>query len=479
MENTKADMPETSDVTLQSSGKYRIKQVIGKGAMGVVYRGFDPNIERVVAIKRIQKSKFQDQDWHSIAQRFRREAQAAGRLHHPNIVTVHDYGEEDGDPYIVMEFVEGVNLGGYLQQKRSLSVDETLSIMGKLLNALAYSHSKGVIHRDIKPGNVFIMDNGEVKLSDFGIAKLEQSDLTQPGLVLGTPSYMSPEQIKGKEIDVRSDLFSAGVVFYEMLTGKRPFEGDQIYAVMNNVLTLSPTDPCQLNPEIPSNLKSVIRKALEKNPDNRFQTADEFARALKDCGRDADTVALPAPSLSARRRMLMAVLACLAVAAIAGAGVWMGRQFVRPSPLKSQPSGPGSGIVSGGVPMPSGAHPRQVEPVKKAASVPAAAPPGPASVARPGGPPSAKTSSPTPARPAPGAPTEPRVSILTTPAGASVYINGKSYGITPVTIALRPDHYRLVLRKEGYQEIRDDLVIEPNSGTFEYNVGLERMRGFD
>jgi serine/threonine-protein kinase len=468
MENTKADMPEQSDVTLQSSGKYRIKQIIGKGAMGVVYRGFDPNIERVVAIKRIQKSKFQDQDWNGIAQRFRREAQAAGRLHHPNIVTVHDYGEEDGDPYIVMEFVEGVNLGGYLQQKRSLSVDETLSIMGKLLNALAYSHSKGVIHRDIKPGNVFIMDNGDVKLSDFGIAKLEQSDLTQPGLVLGTPSYMSPEQIKGKEIDVRSDLFSAGVVFYEMLTGKRPFEGDQIYAVMNNVLTLSPTDPCQLNPEIPSNLKGVIRKALEKNPDNRFQSADEFARALKDCARDADTVALPVPSLSARRGILMIVLACLAVAAIAGAGVWMGRQFVRPSPSKSQSAG--SGIVSGGAAMPTGAHPRQVEPVKKTAIVPEATPTGP---------PSAKPSRPPAAQPAAGAPTEPRVSILTTPTGAMVYLNGKSYGITPVTITLRPDHYQLVLKKEGYRDIRDDIVIEPNSGTFEYNVGLENMRGFD
>jgi serine/threonine-protein kinase len=471
MENTEVDTPESNAPTLQSTGKYRIKQVIGQGAMGVVYRGFDPNIERVVAIKRIRRSKFQEQDWTSIAQRFRREAQAAGRLHHPNIVTVHDYGEEDGDPYIVMEFVEGVNLGGYLKQKKSLSVGEAVTIMSKLLDALAYSHLKGVIHRDIKPGNVFILENGDVKLSDFGIAKLEQSDLTQPGLVLGTPSYMSPEQIKGKEIDARSDLFSAGVVFYEMLMGKRPFEGDQIYAVMNNVLTLTPENPCQLNADISPSLKAVMLKALEKNPDERFQTAGDFATALQDCPLETVTEALPAPAKPVMRRTLIAAMVSLAVTAVAGAGVWMGHQFVgRQHPVATQPAGPASGAGSKGVPAPP--------PVKKVAAVPETRPTGPAQASAPVDTTPVKTA-PRMVKPSTGTAAETRVSVLTTPMGASVYINGKSYGVTPMTVSLPPAHYRILLRKEGYREIKDDIVVEANSGTLEYSIGLEQMRGFE
>ncbi len=315
-EPTKGEHPE-------STGKYRINQILGQGAMGVVYQGFDPHIERVVAIKVIKKDQVGEEDWQSLQERFKREAVAAGRLQHPNIVTVHDYGEDDGTPFLVMEYVEGLNLAQYMKKKGGLSIDEAVSIMKKLLSALEYSHSKGIVHRDIKPGNIFILETGEVKLSDFGIAKMEMSDLTRPGMVLGTPAYMSPEQIQGERVDARSDLFSAGVIFYEMATGKRPFRGSKLVTIIHNILNNKYEDPCSLNTELPEKYRDTIKKAMSREPGDRYQSAGEFASALQEAVEKSPTVAIPTVSArKGQKRFLPLAILVLLLAGAAGAGVW-------------------------------------------------------------------------------------------------------------------------------------------------------------
>ena len=206
-------------------GKYEIRRELGKGAMGVVYEGFDPSIERVVALKTIRADQLGGEDAPEILARFRREAQAAGRLKHPHIVAVYEYGEDAGTTFIAMEFVEGRSLKEFFSQHARFTVPQLARIMSELLDALDYSHRRGVVHRDIKPANIMILPDGTVKVADFGIARIESSNLTQTGMILGTPSHMSPEQFMGQTVDGRSDLFSAGVILYELLTGEKPFSG--------------------------------------------------------------------------------------------------------------------------------------------------------------------------------------------------------------------------------------------------------------
>ena len=203
-------------------GKYELRREIGRGAMGVVYEGYDPMIKRVVALKTIRSDQLDGEESATVIARFRREAQAAGRLSHPNIVPIYDFGEDGGVWFIAMEFVKGRELKEYFEANERFSVPDIVRIMSQMLDALDYSHRQGVIHRDIKPANVFLLDDGSVKVADFGIAHIDSSSLTQVGTVLGTPSYMSPEQIMGLPVDGRSDLFSAGVILYQFLTGERP-----------------------------------------------------------------------------------------------------------------------------------------------------------------------------------------------------------------------------------------------------------------
>ena len=202
-------------------GKYEIRGELGRGAMGVVYEGYDPLIERVVALKTIRADQLVGENAREIVARFRREAQAAGRLSHPNIVSIYDFGEDAGVWYIAMEFIKGRELKEYFEAQQRFSTADSVRIMTQILSALGYSHKLGVIHRDIKPANIILLPDGSVKVADFGIAHIESSELTQVGAVLGTPSYMSPEQIQGLPIDGRSDLFSVGVILYQFLTGER------------------------------------------------------------------------------------------------------------------------------------------------------------------------------------------------------------------------------------------------------------------
>jgi serine/threonine-protein kinase len=269
-------------------GKYEIRGELGQGAMGIVYDGFDPMIGRRVALKTVRRDQLDRAEVEEILARFRREAQAAGRLNHPNIVQIYEYGEEPGPAgeagggtaFIAMEFVEGRELKDYFDADERFPMAEIVRIMGQLLEALDYSHKNGVVHRDIKPANIILLEDGTVKVADFGIARVESSNLTQAGSVLGTPSYMSPEQFMGQTVDGRSDLFSAGVILYQFLTGEKPFTG-ALTTIMHKVLKEEPPAPSALNVQVPRPFDALIRKALAKRPDERFQNGREFAIALK------------------------------------------------------------------------------------------------------------------------------------------------------------------------------------------------------
>ncbi|CDG85990.1 serine/threonine-protein kinase [Janthinobacterium agaricidamnosum] len=285
----------------ENIGKYRLESVLGKGAMGVVYRAFDPLIERTVALKTIRKDAAEDVQHQEMIDRFRKEAQAAGRLMHPNIVAIHEYGEDDEVAFIAMEFIEGTPLSALLGEQPA-AMASTLGWMRDLLDALAYSHEQGVVHRDIKPANLLVTRDGRIKISDFGIARIESSTLTQTGAMLGTPSYMSPEQFRCEAVDGRSDLFSAGIVLYQLLTGKRPFSGSAS-TVMQQILNHTPPQPSMFNAALPAGFDSIVMRALAKQPAERFSSARAFLQALlatqqgqaiADADSDATILATPA-----------------------------------------------------------------------------------------------------------------------------------------------------------------------------------------
>lgn len=276
-------------------GKYRIDGVLGKGAMGVVYQAFDPGIERVVALKTIRKELFSESEQLELIRRFKNEAQAAGRLTHPNIVTVYDYGEDAESAYIAMEFVEGTGLDTLLVPDRPTAVARVLAWMGDLLAGLDYAHARGVVHRDVKPANLLITASAQVKISDFGIARIESSTLTQAGSMIGTPSYMSPEQFRGDVVDGRSDVFSAGIVLYQLLTGARPFAGSASI-VMQQILNVDPPPPSALLPALGTRFDAVVARALAKLPQERHASARAFHEALMAAadqhGADPDATTL-------------------------------------------------------------------------------------------------------------------------------------------------------------------------------------------
>jgi serine/threonine-protein kinase len=285
----------------QTLGKYQVTGVLGKGAMGIVYRGWDPDIQRSVALKTIRHGS--DAGAAAAAQaaaRFRVEAQAAGRLLHPGIIGIHDFGTDRDVAYIAMEFVEGHTLARYLAQGAGFSDADIGSIAGQLLDALAHAHDHGVWHRDIKPSNVILTHGGHVKVADFGVARIDASDLTATGAVIGTPMYMAPEQFMGQAIDHRADLYSVGVVLYQLVAGRLPFEGPM--ATMLEQVTRQPhVPPSSFAPTFPGDLfDEVVARALAKRPEQRFPDAAQFRREL--------SAALGAPLAEAvSRRGVMAL----------------------------------------------------------------------------------------------------------------------------------------------------------------------------
>jgi len=265
---------------IKKIGKYAIESEIGRGAMGEVYKGLDEVINRHVAIKAFYR-RGDDSVGNELAARFRQEAQAAGRLNHPGIVSVYEYGEDGDLAFIAMELVEGHTLAELIKQQIHLSFEEVSNLAIKMLEALQYAHSKGVVHRDIKPSNIMRTDSGDVKITDFGIARIESSELTQTGTVIGTPGYMSPEQLMGRRVDHRSDIFSCGVLLYELLTGESAFSATNPTTTMYKVVHTELPPASKICPTVPASFDPVLAKALTKNPEDRFASAQEFAQAIK------------------------------------------------------------------------------------------------------------------------------------------------------------------------------------------------------
>ncbi len=269
---------------IEKLGRYNIIRLLGKGAMGVVYEGRDPNLDRAVAIKTIRVQSLSPEAAIEYEGRFRTEARSAARLHHPNIVSVFDSGQDGDIAYLVMEFIEGEDLKQHLESGARFSVRSSIVMVHELLMALDHAHRQNVVHRDIKPANMLMEVTGRIKLTDFGVARIQEPDetnLTQVGGSVGTPKYMSPEQAKGLRGDSRSDLFSAAVVLYELLTGRLPFTGENQFIVIHQIVGHAAAAPSSLNPEVPVAMDEVIARAMAKDPNERYATAREFGLALR------------------------------------------------------------------------------------------------------------------------------------------------------------------------------------------------------
>src|SRR5580658_1065405 len=310
------------------SGRYELTHLIARGGMAQVYRAMDRQLERPVALKVLFPELSIDR---TFVERFRREAQAAANLSHPNIVPVFDWGEDDGSYFIVMEYVEGRPLSAVLRDPQRLPPRQIATIAAGVAAALAFAHRHGVVHRDVKPGNVLITPDGDVKVTDFGIARAMNTEesLTQTGAVMGTAAYFSPEQAEGKGVDSRSDIYSLGVVLYEMAVGRPPFTGDSPVAVASKHVRDQPVLPREANPTVPPALEAVIMKAMAKNPDDRYASAEELRADLLRFA-DGRPVEAAYPGLTS--------VMTGAVAATTAVPVTTGRTMAIPGGLPPSPS---------------------------------------------------------------------------------------------------------------------------------------------
>ncbi len=367
-------------------GRYEVIRELGKGAMGVVYEGRDPNIGRRVAIKTARREVVEASGMaDEMMERFLREAKAAGALNHPNIITIYDAAEEDGMAYIAMEYLEGGDLADIVDSRKRLGMEEIVEIGANICEALHVAHENGVVHRDIKPANILMPTDKPLKVADFGIAHVSDSNLTQDGALIGTPHYMSPEQFMGQKLDGRSDLFSVGNILYELTTGEKPFGGEALSTVMHRVIKIDPVPPTELNFAIPDALAGVIMKAQSKRPANRYKSGNEMAAALReslkehpnpailDPGANAalsSTMAAPAPAAPVQATMINQPVSEDFKATIAGA---------RPATQETTiaEAGPGA-TVPGGAPAPgatvAGPPPAEVATGEVGATMPGSAP---------------------------------------------------------------------------------------------------------
>ena len=259
-------------------GRYEILDKLGEGAMGVVYRARDNALGRIVALKMLSAELGAEEELH---QRFQREAEAIGRLSHPSIVTVYDLGEVDGQLYMAMELLDGDDLRALIDKQVEVPLVDRVRILGEICEGLGYAHSRDVIHRDIKPANILVTSGGKVKLLDFGLARVStRATITKRGVILGTPDYMSPEQAMGKPIDHRSDIFSAGSVFYEFITFQKPFKGKTLHAVLYQIISEEPEPVLTTSPDVPARLAAIIHKMLEKEAEERYQHMEDVGRDI-------------------------------------------------------------------------------------------------------------------------------------------------------------------------------------------------------
>ncbi len=292
---------------------------LGKGSMGVVYRAHDPQIDRAVALKVLREDRVTSE---AFVQRFLKEARAIGRLSHPNIVTVYDVGEDHGTIFIAMELLEGKPLNRFAQE-RELSVEEIVRLGIQIAETLGYAHQKGIVHRDVKPSNIIVQLDGKIKITDFGIAHIEDPSAlvqTQAGEILGTPAYMSPEQVLARPVDGRSDLFSLGIILYELLTGKRPYVGDSMANVFHAITHSHPPEPHQINPSIPESLSQTIMRCLNKKPEERFSSGQDLAHALS--GTIVTREGLPQTE-ERRRRLFLPLLILIILLGLGGVSYFL------------------------------------------------------------------------------------------------------------------------------------------------------------
>ena len=380
---------------MDTIGKYQLIRVIGEGGMGRVYEAMDPVIGRRVAVKTISLD-VADAETRT---RFFREAQAAGQLSHPNLITIHDIGEEGGTPYIVMEYLEGMDLHRTIRQER-LSYETKIDIMTAVCEGLAFAHGHDVVHRDIKPANIFRTSQGRVKILDFGLARGAISEVTRTGKVLGTPNYMAPEQIRGDDLDHRADIFSTGVVFYELLSGRKAFEGDSIATTMYKVLETQPQPVHLIDAHLPVALSAVIDRALAKDRSARFQSSSEMLDAILQAHGHTTSVersrlhtplpatapiapppvvVAPPPSRGARSMITGAVLAATVAGGVVAFTVWSRRanQTAPPAPVTS----PAPALLTGpATAPPPGSQVETPAPAPAAAPAAPVSPPPPAAV---------------------------------------------------------------------------------------------------
>jgi serine/threonine protein kinase len=304
-------------------GRYRIKKELGRG-MNVVYLAYDPQMDSQVALKVLSKDSVVDE---SIFQRFIKEAQVTRLVAHPNIITVYDVGRDHGTIYIAMELLKGEPLNKVIQNKR-LSFQQIIDIGEQVSTALDFAHQKGIIHRDIKPANIILTPPGQVKITDFGIARIEDTQQTIDGMVLGTPLYMSPEQARGQPVDGRSDLYSLGVILYELTSGERPFKGESWELLYRSILQDKPKPPMRDNVPLPSCLSELILKSIEKNPNKRFQTGIEMNASLQACLTKIKDGEKPSP-LPWMKTLKRAVIFCCGVILVAGT-IFIIQKLVKP-----------------------------------------------------------------------------------------------------------------------------------------------------
>src|SRR5579885_2164582 len=496
---------------MKKIGRYRVVKELGRGAMGVVYLAIDPNIGRDVAIKTIRLREVEKpEERERLRERLFREARSAGILSHPGIVTIYDVDEEDGLAYIAMEYVNGPTLDYLLSQDEPIAPGQMFSVLGQTAAALDYAHSKGIVHRDIKPANIMIAADGAAKVTDFGIAKVSTNEhLTITGTIVGTPHYMSPEQVQGQEVDGRSDQFSLAVIVYEMLTGEKPYTGEHLTTVVYKIVAEEPPAPHRLNTTIAGAIEDVLRKAMSKNPEGRFATCQEFTSALESAcaitpgwkpmrrggslsgptvveAAPAIPVALPEPHRSRLAEttverapskgpsfwaFLMAILVAAALLALLGwqAAPWIAKNPNPPAETKQSDTKQNDTKQNEAqaTPPPPANEPAPPPPPEAAASNKPSAlpPPDDSAAAEPTGnspkethpeavPPAASPAplpAAQPARPASGI-TYP-VQVVSSPGGATVELDGRSQTActAPCSVNATPGRHTIAIMMPGYQ----------------------------
>lgn len=501
---------------VQQVGRYRIQGELGRGAMGIVYRALDPAIGRTVAVKTIRLGDFQDPAERArLRERLFREARSAGVLSHPNIVTIYDIAEENDTAYVFLEFVDGQTLEQMLAAPEPLDRERLIDILRQTAAALDYAHQKGIVHRDIKPANIMVSVDGQAKITDFGVAKIVSQQMTQAGTILGTPNYMSPEQIQGAQVDGRSDQYSLAVIAYEMLTGEKPHSADSLPTLLFKIAKEEPPPARRLNPTLGSEVDVVLGRALAKDPAERYRTCSEFVSALAiavgatpswaplkrgsvasletvvtSSGTPGAAARESTPSGSAeldssklvtvtmptreRRRPLeesesspvRAALVILAGVALAGFGIFAYRQYT----AESEPA-PAGAVKSEALPAEPARPPAAVPP-------PARSPNPPkqvehrteAAVKTPAG----RAAAPRATQPAVASPAEYSVALRSEPAGATVVSETGASCRTPCSLLLREGRHLLTVSAAGYRVGSRSIQVPED---LEVSIALERMTG--